>query len=125
MAKVLGLSGVFFKCADLEGYKAWWGEHMGVDITDWGTMEWIAQEVGPHGIRSMFSPFSQDTEYLQPSTKDFMVNLRVDDVRTLIEKARAGGAEIIDDIQDTEFGVFGWFVDPEGIKIELWQEPSE
>ena len=124
MAKILGLSGVFFKCMDLDAYKAWWGKHMGVDITDWGTMEWVAQDVGPHGLRSMFSPFSGDTEYLNPSTKEFMVNLRVDDVRTLIEKARAGGAKIIDDVQDTEFGVFGWFIDPEGIKIELWQEPS-
>ena len=114
---------MFFKCADLDTYKTWWNTHMGVDITDWGTMEWVSHEVGAHGNRSMFSPFAQETTYLEPSSKDFMVNLRVDDVRALIQKAKAGGAEIAGEIQDTEYGVFGWFIDPEGIKIELWQEP--
>ena len=53
-----------------------------------------------------------------------MINLRVDNVRELIAKARKGGAEIVGDIDDTEFGIFGWFIDPEGIKIELWEEPK-
>ncbi len=124
MAKILGLSGVFFKCQDLDAYKAWWHTHMGVDITDWGTMEWVTKDAGPNGLRSMFSPFQADTTYLEPSAKNFMVNLRVDDVKTLIQKAKAGGAQIIGEVEDTEYGVFGWFLDPEGIKIELWQEPS-
>ena len=120
MAKILGVGGVFFKCNDPEGYRNWWAEHMAADITDWGTMEYLPDGKG----RTMLSPFASDSTYLDPSNERFMVNLRVDDVRTLIEKARKGGAEIIGDFDNTEFGIFGWFIDPEGIKIELWEEPK-
>jgi len=82
---------------------------MGVDITDWGTMEWKSDGKG----RSMMSPFESDSTYLEPSAD-------CDDVKALIENARDGGAKICGDVEDTEFGIFGWFIDPEGIKIELW-----
>ncbi|MDB2438178.1 VOC family protein [Hellea sp.] len=118
MAKILGLGGVFFICKDVEAYRKWWKVTLEVDITDWGTMEWKPDGKG----RTMFSPFANDSTYLEPSKERFMVNLRVDDVKTLIEKARNGGAKICGDVEDTEFGIFGWFIDPEGIKIELWQE---
>lgn len=120
MAKILGVGGVFFKCNDPEGYRKWWAQHMGADITDWGTMEYLPDGKG----RTMLSPFAPDSTYLDPSKERFMVNLRVDNVRDLIEKARKGGAEIIGDVDDTEYGIFGWFIDPEGIKIELWEEPK-
>ena len=120
MTKILGLGGVFFTCKDVEGYRKWWADHMDVDITDWGTMEWEADGKG----RTMLSPFKSDSTYLEPSTERFMINLRCNDVSGLIEKARNGGATIIGDIDDTEYGIFGWFIDPEGIKIELWQEPN-
>ena len=120
MAKILGLGGVFFTCNDVDGYRKWWAEHMEVDITDWGTMEWKPDGKG----QTMFSPFADDSTYLAPSKERFMVNLRVDDVKGLIQKARNGGAEIVGDIDDTEYGIFGWFIDPEGIKIELWEEPK-
>lgn len=117
-AKILGLGGVFFKCKDVEAYRAWWAEYIGADITDWGTLEWDPDGKG----KTMMSPFGNDSAYLDPSEARFMINLRVDDVKTLIEKARAGGATVIGDVEDTEYGIFGWFIDPEGIKIELWQE---
>lgn len=120
MAKILGLGGVFLRVSDPAAYRAWYQEALGADITDWGTMEWEADGAG----RTMMSPFDSDSPYLAPSTQKFMINLRVDDVAALIERARLHGAEIIGEIEDTEFGVFGWFIDPEGIKIELWQEPT-
>jgi len=69
----------------------------------------------------MMSPFKSDSDYLKPSSERFMINLRFGDVRILIEQARSGGATVIGEVEDTEFGIFGWFIDPEGIKIELWQ----
>ena len=119
MAKVLGFGGVFLKVTDPGAYCEWYKKALGVDITDWGTMMW-EPDGGGH---TMFSPFQKATTYLDPSARSFMINLRVDDVATLLESARSSGAEIVGDIEDTEFGVFGWFIDPEGIKIELWQEP--
>ena len=121
MAKILAMSGVFFKCEDPEGYRKWWTDHMGAEMTDWGTMEFLPDGKG----RSMFCPFTADSDYFKGSEAPFMVNLRVDNVRSLIEQARKGGAQIVGDIEDTEYGIFGWFIDPEGIKIELWEEPKE
>lgn len=120
MAKVLGVSGIFLKCRDVEAYRQWWTDHMGLDITDWGTFEWERKQ----GSRSMFSPFSGDSTYFAPSKERVMINLQVEDVPTLIEQARSGGAEIIGAIEPTEYGTFGWFIDPEGYKIELWEAPS-
>lgn len=121
MPKILGLGGVFFKCHDVEAYRSWWAEHMGVDVKDWGAIQWDSDGQA----FTMMSPFKADSDYLEPSQDRFMINLRVDDVRTLLKQAENGGATVIGEIQDTEFGIFGWFIDPEGIKIELWQETAE
>lgn len=117
MAKILGLGGVFFRCQDVDAYRAWWAEHMGVKIEEWGAMQWDNDGKD----FTMMSPFKGDSDYFASSSHRFMINLRVDDVAGLIEKARKGGANIIGEIEHTEFGIFGWFIDPEGIKIELWQ----
>ncbi len=119
MAKVLGFGGVFLKVDDPAKYCQWYKDALGVDITDWGTMMW---ESDGHG-HTMLSPFTRDTSYLNPSKRGFMINMRVDDVATLIASARSAGADIIGDTENNEYGIFGWFIDPEGIKIELWQEP--
>ncbi len=120
MAKVLGVGGVFLRCKNVEDYRKWWSDVMGLDITDWGTFEWER----PEKSRSMFSPFSDDTSYFEPSEHRVMINLQVEDVPALIEKAKSGGAKIAGDIDYTEYGTFGWFIDPEGYKIELWEAPS-
>ena len=118
MAKVLGLGGVFFICENAESYRQWWADHMGIDVKSWGAFQWNSDGKS----FTMMSPFGKDSEYLQPSTARFMINLRVDDVRTLLEQAKNGGATVIGEVEETEYGIFGWFIDPEGIKIELWQE---
>lgn len=120
MGKVLGVGGIFLRCKNVEGYRKWWSDIMGLDVTDWGTFEWERLEAS----RSMFSPFSDDTSYFEPSEHRVMINLQVEDVPALIEKAKSGGAKIIGDIDYTEYGTFGWFIDPEGYKIELWEAPS-
>jgi predicted enzyme related to lactoylglutathione lyase len=119
MGQILGVGGVFFKCRDVTAYRAWWAEHMGAALTDWGTMEYAPDGKG----QTMMSPFADDSDYFGGSEARFMINLRVDDVASLIERARKGGAIITAEVETNEFGTFGWFIDPEGIKIELWQEP--
>lgn len=117
MAKILGLGGVFFKCPDVKTYRAWWKEHMSVDVTEWGSMEW-ASDGQAH---TMFSPFADDTTYLAPSEQPFMINLRTDDARATLKKAIAGGAKALGEVTEEPYGVFAWFLDPAGIKIELWE----
>ena len=120
MAKILGVGGVFVKCDDPDAYKDWWKTHMGVVPSEWGGIEW--QSDGK--AFTLLSTFKTDTDYFEPSDASFMINLRVDDVPGMIEKARTGGAKIIGEISDEGYGVFGWFIDPIGIKIELWQDTS-
>jgi len=120
MAKILGLGGVFFKCKDTKAYCDWWKTHMGVDISEWNSMEWKSDGQA----FTLMSPFKDDTDYFAPSADKFMINLRVDDVPGMLEKAKVGGAKIIGEISDEGYGVFGWFLDPEGVKIELWQDKS-
>lgn len=120
MAEILGVGGVFFRAKDPKAYANWWKAHMGVAVSEWGSMEWKSDGKS----FTLLTPFADDTDYFKPSSAQFMVNLRVDDVAGMLEKARAGGAEIIGDISDEGYGVFGWFLDPEGVKIELWQDTA-
>ncbi len=120
MAKILGLGGVFIKCKDTKAYQDWWKTHMGVTISEYGSMDWPSDGKA----FTLVSPFKHDSEYFDPSKERFMINLRVDDVPAMLEKARKGGAEIIGEALDEGYGVFGWFLDPEGVKIELWQDKS-
>ena len=120
MAKVLGVGGIFLRCRDVEAYRKWWTDIMGLNISDWGTFEWD----NPQTLRSMLSPFSDDSTYFAPSTERVMINLQVEDVPALIKQAKSGGATVIGDIETNEYGTFGWFLDPEGYKIELWEAPN-
>jgi len=118
--KILGLGGVFFKIKDIDAYRAWWKTHMGVEVKEWGSFEWMSDSQG----FTVMAPFKAETEYFNPSKAEFMISLRVDDTAALIERARAGGAQIIGEIDNTDEGIFGWFIDPAGLKIELWQEKT-
>ena len=124
MKRVTGIGGIFFKAADPKGLAAWYRDHLGLDVTDWGgaIFEWG----GPDGASGMtiWSPFKQDTTYMAPSTSSFMVNFRVDDLDALLAALRAEGCEVVGDPQVSEHGKFGWVLDPEGNKVELWQPPA-
>lgn len=121
MAAVTGVGGIFFKCEDPEGLAAWYKEYLGFDIGDWpGAIFPIGGEQGPQP-HIVWSPFKDDTDYFKPSQAGFMINFRVDDVEGVLDKARKGGAEIVGGIDEYSYGRFGWFIDPAGVKIELWQ----
>lgn len=72
---------------------------------------------------TIWSLFADDTKYFAPSTASFMVNYRVEDLDALLAALRAEGCAVDDKVDDSEYGKFGWVVDPEGNKIELWQPP--
>jgi len=119
MAKVLGIGGVFFKSADPKKLTQWYATHLGVKIEDFGGVNFKPKEL-PEAASTVWSPFAATTEYFAPSTKEFMLNLIVDDVEGVLRNAQAGGAKIIGEIADYDYGRFGHFVDPDGNKIELW-----
>lgn len=119
MAKVTGLGGVFYKVADPARTSAWYRETLGIG-GEWGAiLPWSAEAGGQ--AYSLLSPFKDSTDYMAPSEAPFMINLRVDDLDGMIADLEAKGIEILGR-QDEDYGAFAWILDPDGIKLELWQQ---
>ena len=123
MAKVLGIGGIFFKSKDPKALATWYAEHLGFQIAQYGGTSFPAAEL-PKNAYSVWSPFPPDTAYFAPSTKEFVLNLMVDDVAAVLARAVAGGGQQAGEIERSDYGSFGWCIDPEGNKIELWQPPA-
>ena len=118
MARITGLGGVFYKVADPEKTKAWYHENLGIG-GEWGAMFPFKKD-DPEGF-TLFSPFKAETDYFAPSELPFMINLRVDDIDAMVADLESKGIEILGR-QDEEYGRFAWIMDPDGVKIELWQQ---
>lgn len=125
MAKVTGIGGVFFKSPDPKALGEWYRQHLGVPLEEWGgaAFRWASAE-NPSGTgTTVWSPFKHDTTYFAPSAASFMVNFRVDDLHALLAQLRSAGCDVDAKVEKSEFGAFGWVIDPDGNKIELWQPP--
>lgn len=124
MQRVTGIGGIFFKASDPGALSAWYRDHLGVAVSDWGgaVFQWGGPDSAP-GM-TMWSPFADDTDYMAPSKASFMVNFRVADLDALLAALRAEGCNVVDRTDSSEQGKFGWVMDPEGNKVELWQPPA-
>ena len=120
MARVIGIGGIFVRSTDADALRAWYRDLLGFEIQDWGGAMWT----GPVPGHEVWTAFRADTRYFEPSTRDFMVNLRVDDLDGVLAKLRAGGAQVLDRREDGPDGKFGYVVDPEGTLLELWEPPA-
>jgi catechol 2,3-dioxygenase-like lactoylglutathione lyase family enzyme len=124
--RVLGIGGIFFKARDPAALGAWYRDNLGVELESWGGA--VFRWSGPHNPTAtgttVWSPFPADTRYFSPSESSFMVNYRVADVRAMVAELRAKGVTVDDRIEESEYGVFGWAMDPEGNRLELWQPPE-
>ncbi len=120
MAKVLGIGGVFFKARDVAATKAWYARVLGFEATAHGVM---FPPLPPGGL-TIWSPFAADTTYFAPSEAPMMLNLVVDDLDAVLARVRAEGVEVIG-TQDESYGRFAWIMDPDGLKVELWQAAPE
>ncbi len=120
MANAIGIGGVFFKCADKKELGAWYTEHLGLEIDEYGSVGFDVSRL-PRTAFCVWGPFEDSTTYFDPSDKPFMINLVVDDLDGALEQVEQGGAEVVGEIEEYDFGRFGWFIDPAGTKIELWQ----
>ena len=121
--RVTGIGGVFFKTKDPKAVKDWYRDHLGLNTDQWGSTFWWKNKEGDD-CSTQWSPFKEDTDYFEPSKKEFMMNFRVENLDELLETLKAEGVQIIGDIQSVEEGKFGWIMDLEGNKIELW-EPND
>ncbi|MGD8481445.1 MAG: VOC family protein [Gammaproteobacteria bacterium] len=124
MAKVIGVGGVFFKTEDPQGLSAWYRDWLGLPIDETYGGASFRPDTMPSGGYTVWAPFQASSTYFGPSTKAYMFNLVVDDLDGALAQVREGGAEIVGEIEEYEYGRFGWFLDPDGNKVELW-EPRE
>jgi D-3-phosphoglycerate dehydrogenase len=118
--RVTGIGGLFFKADDPSKLKDWYKTHLGFNVDDYGaTFWWKDKNNTPSSTQ--WSLFKNDTAYFAPSKKDFMFNYRVDNLIDLLATLKKEGVTIIGKVEEYEYGKFGWIVDPEGNKIELWE----
>lgn len=125
MKRVTGIGGVFFKAKDPKALAEWYRTHLGMKVEDWGGVAFRWADDNPTATgTTIWSPFKDDTTYFAPSPASFMINYRVDDLHALLAKLREEGCVVDDKVEESEFGKFGWVIDPEGNKLELWQPPE-
>lgn len=125
MKRVIGLGGIFFKCKDQETVKDWYKTHLGIPVEPWGAIfPWRRHDKPEEETYSAWSPFKEDTTYFQPSEHEYMINYQVEDLFALLETLKKEGVTVLEKTEESEFGKFGWIIDPEGRKIELWEPPK-
>jgi predicted enzyme related to lactoylglutathione lyase len=125
MKRVTGIGGIFFKAKDPKALQAWYKQHLGIDVQPWGgaAFDWADAEGKPVGGTTAWNIASEQSDQFAPSTAPFMVNYRVDDLHALVKALKGEGCNVLEKVDDSEYGKFGWVIDPEGNKVELWEPP--
>jgi len=119
MKRATGIGGIFFKANNPKELAAWYEKHLGIEFGGkvYADFQFQEREKG----WTAFSLFDADTKYFEPSAKQFMINLRVENLDELLKVLREEGVHVFGETEDGDYGKFGWILDPEGNKIELWQ----
>ena len=126
MNRVTGIGGVFFKARDQDKLKEWYRIHLGINSDKYGfVFEWGKHPEMDKPGYTVWSPMSNTTDYYQPSKKELMINYRVPDLEGLLKVLAQEGVEIVGEMETYSYGKFGWVMDPEGNKIELWEPYDE
>jgi predicted enzyme related to lactoylglutathione lyase len=127
MKRVTGIGGIFFQASDPAALRAWYSTHLGIDVQDWGgaAFSWEDESGKPIQGATIWSVGSAGSEQFAPGKAPFVINYRVDDLTALLAALRAEGCNVLDKIDDSGYGKFGWVIDPEGNKVELWEPPSD
>lgn len=125
MKRVTGIGGVFFKSKAPVALREWYQRHLGIDVLEWGgaAFPWTDGDGKPAAGVTIWSVGPDEIATFAPSAAAFMINYRVHDLLGLVKVLRDEGCEVLDKVDESEFGKFGWVIDPEGNKVELWEPP--
>ncbi len=123
MQKIRGVGGLFFKCKEPEKLAAWYKKYLGIQM-DGPTYGMFNPHEAQVDDRTVWSTFSDDSDYFAPSEQSFMFNFIVEEVEAMMAQVVKGGASQAGEIVKESYGDFGWFIDPEGFKVELWSPKS-
>ncbi len=122
--RITGIGGIFFKTKDLDKTREWYRNHLGFDTNEYGSsFKW--KDKNGKECTTQWSPFKADTKYFLPSEKEFMVNYRVENLEELLKVLKEEGVTIVGEMETYDYGKFGWILDPDGNKIELWEPADE
>jgi len=125
MKKATGIGGIFFKCKDPGKMRDWYKTNLGLNTNQYGTVfEWRQGADTTKKGFTQWSPFKETTKYFEPSTKEFMINYRVENLEALLAELKKNGVTIVDTIQTADYGKFVHILDPEVNKVEL-AEPND
>lgn len=126
MKRVTGIGGVFFKSKNPELLQAWYKEHLGMEIQPWGgcAFQWRTEDNPTGDGTTAWNIFDADTDYFDPGKSAFMINYRVENLDELLRLLRSEGCQVDAKVEESEYGKFGWVMDPDGNRIELWQPPK-
>lgn len=126
MQRVTGIGGIFFYAKDPAALRAWYQRHLGIDVQVWGgaVFNWADASGQPAAGSTVWNIADPKQAYFAPGTAPFMVNYRVADVHALVAALRSEGCQVMEKVDESEYGKFAWVIDPEGNKIELWEPPA-
>ena len=126
MRRVTGIGGIFFSAKDPAALQAWYRGHLGIDVQEWGgtAFTWTDAAGNPAGGTTVWSISAAADNPFAPGNATFMVNYRVEDLDALLQLLREEGCEVLEKTDDSGYGKFGWVIDPEGNRVELWQPPT-
>lgn len=125
--KVLGVGGVFFRSPDPGRLAGWYRETLGLEIENWGATHGtsFSPDAMPANSFTVWSTFAADTEYFGRKNQSYMINLVVDDLDAALANVKAGGGKVIPEKEEHDFGRFGWIIDLDGNRVELWEPPEK
>ena len=123
MSRVTGIGGIFIKAKDPAKMRDWYKQHLGIDVQAWGgtSFRWVDSSGKATPGTTVWT--IGNGENFAPSNSPFMVNYRVSDLFALLAALREERCEVLDNTEVSEYGKFGWVMDPEGNKVELWEPP--
>ncbi len=126
MQRVTGIGGVFFNSKDPVALRAWYQTHLGIDVQEWGgaAFTWADAQGKPTTGTTIWTVGDVAGTPFAPSTAPFMINYRVADLHALLKALREEGCNVLDKLDESEYGKFGWVMDPDGNKVELWEPPA-
>jgi predicted enzyme related to lactoylglutathione lyase len=126
-ARATGIGGIFFKSEDPAKLTQWYEKHLGIKLREGAgpgeppMFEWREKDHPQTAGFTVWSPFSKDTDYFEPSRASFMINYRVNNLDRLLQQLREAGVRVENKISAEANGRFGWAMDPEGNRFELWE----
>jgi predicted enzyme related to lactoylglutathione lyase len=125
MRRVTGIGGIFFKARDAVALRTWYQRHLGIDVQEWGgaAFTWTDAEGKPAPGTTIWTISAAEGDYFAPSTAPFMINYRVEYLHALVKALKEEGCNVLEKIEESEYGKFAWVIDPEGNKVELWEPP--